>query len=486
MVRMTICGAVLCLALVLTTSLAGAQPTMTSGLQSDTAFGLDSAGDPAANMATAQALGARFVRVFVTWKEVAPPSSQPCVVPPASVLDDPAAYNFSRAARQVENAHSRGIAIYLAFNGPFPCYGSLEPSRCTTTPDNCTWRPNAQLYRKLVHAFAVRYGHLINRWSPYNEPNNPDFLAQTNAAGQRTAPVIYRSLWFNARNEIRATTSTGAPIFYGDVAGFQADWIRDALCFTPVSSNDPAYPSCTSSPTIVNAEAIAFHPYLNKKPDTPSIKNLNQINDAGATLEAAQTRNLITTPSYTTITESGVHYGACYTNANLGGQRHCDPNDAGQIGDQAASERRQAAWMNCVEENAYKDRHVVGIAQYLLQDGPARNPGDVWYTGLRREANPFQVGTDKPAFGAWRMPFTVERLADGRLEVWGAYRPRPAPASVTIVALAGGGVVTYQRTVPTGAQGYFRALLTDAPTGYSWQARAGAFASRVATGTDCS
>jgi hypothetical protein len=128
---------------------------------------------------------------------------------------------------------------------------------------------------------------------------------------------------------------------------------------------------------------------------------------------------------------------------------------------------------------------VVGINQYLLQDGPARNAADTFYTGLRREANPGQVGTDKPALGAWRMPFTVERLPDGRLEVWGAYRPRPAPASVTIVALAGGGVVTYLRTVPTAAQGYFRALLTDAPTGYSWQARSGAFTSRVATGTDC-
>jgi hypothetical protein len=128
---------------------------------------------------------------------------------------------------------------------------------------------------------------------------------------------------------------------------------------------------------------------------------------------------------------------------------------------------------------------VVRINQYLRQDGPARNADDTFYTGLRREANPGQVGTDKPALGAWRMPFTVERLPDGRLEVWGAYRPRPAPASVTIVALAGGGVVTYLRTVPTAAQGYFRALLTDAPTGYSWQARSGAFTSRVATGTDC-
>jgi hypothetical protein len=485
MVRALICGTVLAVALAFTTSLAGAQPTQSSGLQSDAAFGTAAAGDPAANMDTALALGARSVRVFVIWKESAPSPSS-CTAPAASVLDDPNAYDFSRAATIMNNAHNRGIAIYLAFGGPFPCYGSLEPSRCTANPTNCTWRPNAQLYRKMVHAFAVRYGHLINRWSPYNEPDNPNFLAQTNASGQRTAPVIYRSLWFNARNEIRASTTTGAPIFFADVSGFPTSWVQDALCFTAVSSNDPAYPSCTSAPHAVDAEAIAFHPYLNDKPDTPTNKNLPQIQAAGTTLEAAQSRGLITTPSYTTITESGVHYGACYTNANVGGQQHCDPHNAGQVvGDLAASERRQAAWMNCVEENAYKDRHVTSITQYLLQDGPARNPDDVWYTGLRHEANNGQVGTDKPALAAWRMPFTVKRLSDGRLEVWGAYRLRPAPASLTVVAVTAGGVA-YQRTVSTAAQGYFDAFFTDAPTGYSWQVRAAnGLASRVANGTDC-
>ena len=482
MVRALICGTVLTVALALTTSLAGAQPTQSSGLQSEAAFGTTAAGDPAANMDTALALGARSVRVFAIWKESAPSPSS-CTAPAASVLDDPNAYDFSRAATIMNNAHSRGIAIYVAFGGPFPCYGSLEPSRCTADPANCTWRPNAQLYRKMVHAFAVRYGYLINRWSPYNEPNNKDFLAQTNASGQRTAPVIYRSLWFNARNEIRATTTTGAPIFFGDVSGFQSDWVQDALCFTAVSSNDPAYPSCTAAPHVVDAEAIAFHPYLNDKPDTPASKNLPQIQAAGTTLEGAQSRGLITTPSYTTITESGVHYHACYTNDNLQGQ-HCDPHDAGQTGDVAASERRQAAWMNCVEQNAYNDRHVTSITQYLLQDGPARNPDDVFYTGLRHEANPGQVGTDKPALAAWRMPFTVKRAADGTLEVWGAYRPRSAsPVPVTIRNVGTG--ATYSRTVNTAAQGYYHAFLAGAPTGFSGQAAANGFTSRVANGTDC-
>jgi hypothetical protein len=480
-------------ALALMTSLAAAQPTQSSGLQSDAAFGTNAAGDPAKNMDTALALGARSVRVFVTWKESAPSPSS-CTVPPASVLDDPNAYDFSRAETIMNNAHSRGIAIYVAFNGRFPCYASLEPAHCTNTPDTCTWRPNAQLYRKFVHAFAVRYGYLINRWSPYNEPNNKTFLAQDDGGNppKRTAPVIYRALWFNARNEIRATTSTGAPIFFGDVSGFQADWVQDALCFTAVSSNDPAYPSCTSAPHVVDAEAIAFHPYLNRKPDDrPLTKNLQQIQAAGATLETAQSRGLITTPSYTTITESGVHYHACYTNDNLPGT-HCDqsegkPNDAGEIvGDVPASERRQAAWMNCVEENAYKDRHVTSITQYLLQDGPARNPDDVFYTGLWREVNNGLVGPEKPALAAWRMPFTVKRLSDGRLEVWGGYRPRPAPTSLTVVAVVSGGGIDYQRTVSTAAQGYFDAFFTDAPTGYSWQVRAAnGLASRVANGTDC-
>jgi hypothetical protein len=485
MVRTLICATVLTVALALMTSWADAQPTQSSGLQSDAAFGTDAAGPHVANMDTALALGARSVRVFVTWKDTAP-SPRSCTLPSAAALDDPNAYNFSQPATIIDTAHARGIAIYLAFNGPFPCYASLAPdAHCRQVPDGCTNRPNPQLYRKLVHAFAVRYGHLINRWSPYNEPDNSTFLTQT-----PTTPVIYRSLWFNARNEIRATTTTGAPLFFADVAGFPDAWVRTALCFSP-TADDPPYPPCTSTPRAVDAEAIAFHPYLNRKPDDrPLTKNLQQITTAGTTLEAAQSRGLITTPSFTTITESGVHYHACYTNANVGGATHCDqgdgnPRDAGEIvGDLAASERRQAAWMNCVEQNAYNDRHVTGIVQYLLQDGPARNPDDVWYTGLRHEANPGQVGTDKPALAAWRMPFTVKRATDGTLEVWGAYRPRPAPATLTVMNVGAG--ATYSRSVNTASQGYFHAFLTGAPTGFSWQVRAAnGLTSRVANGTDC-
>ena len=61
------------------------------------------------------------------------PNRTSCTVPPASVLDDPYAYDLSRPETQMLNAHSRGIAIYLAFGGPFPCYGSLQPSRCDTS-----------------------------------------------------------------------------------------------------------------------------------------------------------------------------------------------------------------------------------------------------------------------------------------------------------------------------------------------------------------
>src|ERR1044072_7392787 len=112
--------------------------------------------------------------------------------------------------------------------------------------------------------------------------------------------------------------------------------MKDALCFTGYASRDSAYPTCTSTPAKVDAEALAFHPYLEDQGQTPTTKNLPQITEAGTLLEQAQAKSLITTPSYTTITESGVHYGACYASG-------CDPHDAGRVGtDVAASERRPA------------------------------------------------------------------------------------------------------------------------------------------------
>jgi hypothetical protein len=469
-----------------------------SGQQSimddDFAFGGFPAGGPVPNDAVndALALGVNRMRIFIYWNRVAPnPNS--CTPPPAEDQLNPDRYAFVAKGVQREFDLARGpdpahpwFKIDVVLGGSFPCWASNSPDLCPPpTQQACNLRPNITRYRRFVNVVGQKYGFAVSRWSPWNEPNTS--LRTGGADTPADRGLLYRNMWFSAKSELAQFSS--APFWFGETTSDINDapgdppngnhrpsrvipFLDAAFCTANQQSSDATYPSCTTSPQIVNAEAISFHPYGHGSgaddvnPADDPVPFLGDPEEHRRQLVRYQSYRAsvadlnpprISQPSYIAETEFGF-------------------NTAGGF----MSERVQAAYMNCAEESAWKTGSNLTTAQFELQDSGGVN------TGLRRAASGM-LGVPKESYAAYRLPFTVYRLPDGRLEVWGVYRPAnvPKPATVAIEALRSDFSVAFSTSVQTDSSGSFHAFLSGAPAGFSWWARVGVVASRVANGTDC-
>jgi hypothetical protein len=503
-----------CLALVLAHD-ASANGSLSAGLDDQVAFGEPDFGDIDANMVAAKSdIGAQTIRIHVTWLNTLKAADKTgCTVPardwanPASYDTDPSSpLGLTRIDRQIARARDatlggKALRIFLVFNAPFPCWASYDRAsgRCAPTA-TCVWRPDLGLYRKWIHAMMSRYGTLVNRVSPWNEPNNPSFLTGGTdvdpRANVRQRALIFRDMWFTARDEIKLDPALQSlPLWYGELQespNLEA-FVKDAFCYgDPLpavrgveKSVDTRYQSCDGTDRVVDAEALTFHAYLSKA-NTPE-NNLDYLKNLRQWWQDIRAHGL-STPSYFAATEAGVHNGQAYgTDVDTTGNVAPD----GTAQSPVQTPEAQAAQVNCLEHNMFSDPRLVGIIQFGYKDAP-HGRGGTTYTALR-----FRDGPEKLAYAAWRMPFTVWWRADG-LEVWGAYRPgdnTTRPATITIEGLAADGTRVYTAAVTPNkalyANGYFLARLANAPTSVTfWRARVDPNpntgpTSRIATTADC-
>jgi hypothetical protein len=526
--RLALALAALVLLLVPSTALANG--SLSAGIDSQLAFGKDDdgnfiSGDPFANVTqAANELGAQTMRVHAVWwytikREDRAGTGTTCGRP-AKVWSDPANYDWKRLDSQLDTAKSKGLRIILQLTSGFPCWASHDPGTRCAPGAQCVWRPNKLVYADWVRALMkhlIARGDLVNRISPWNEPNNPQFLqisdpaisdATTKARVQsRDRALAFRDLWFNARKVIRDEfPQITAPLWFGDLQ--QSDnvfrFTRDAFCY-PVNIDDPANPvnqqpttadpqylDCADPLIQVDAEAVTFHTYLNENSPEENLVYMRDMRKTWSRIRnyPSPTAPTIDVPSYFAITESGVHHNQTYAATATLPER----KDArGTI--RANNPAMAAAHLNCLEHNIYRDPRTVGLIQYLLNDAPGTT-GDTTFTGLN-----FRDGTHKPMWSAWRMPLTVHRTsptAPTNLRAWGAYRPYAGgrPAAVTLVGLSSAGSIVWQKSVPLTASvpttmsppngGYFLADFTDAPTtAVQFETRANGITSRRARVGDC-
>jgi hypothetical protein len=458
------------LAALLTLALTAASPASGSTQQltilQDTSF-LTS---PLTALPQARALGARTVRVTISWYGMAPnPGS---TRKPNFDASNPNAYSaddWGPYDALVQQAHQQGLSVALQITGGAPRWaeGKGAPAVYRRTPDD-GWRPNASLYGQFVHAVAERYDGrfrpsrstaalpAVRFWSFWNEPNfGTDLGPQTtNRSTVPVAPMLYRSLLNSAWNAMQQTGHRHDTLLIGELDPLgnalrlfghpgplpgttrvtaPLSFIRALYCVAPdgrrLTGTTAARYSCPSSsgaarkfrhqnPALFNATGFAIHPYsFEQAPNTPPSR---------------VSGNYTTFPVLSRLTSALDRA----TKAHGSGKRFQIYNDEfGYItrppaGAGFPSQATAATWLNETEYLSYKNRRVASYDQYLINDpaGNRFNPNPGFNTGLYTS-----TGQPKATLAAFRLPvwLPASRIKAGaRTEVWGGARP----ATVTPVS----------------------------------------------------
>jgi len=404
---------------------------------------LDPATRPRA-LAELDALGARALRVVVTWRDVAP--APDATARPGVDLADPASYRLDQHSALVSAARARGWTVLATLSGPVPRWAT-PGGRDTTT------RPDPAAFGAFATAAARRLGPRVDLWSVWNEPNLPRFLTpQFDRRGRPASPGIYRGLYRAALRGLRAGGAGDRRVLFGETAPRGSTravaplaFLRAALC---LDARGRRPPGCARLPI----DGVAHHPYAPRQgPDfVPPARDdvtigvlgrLTGLLDRAARAGALPAR----TPVY--LTEFGVE--------SL-------PDTL-----RGVSLARQAEDRSLAERIAFEHPRVRSMAQYLLRDDPARADAPVLarYSGFQSGLRTAE-GRAKPALAGFRLPLAVRRTGR-RASLWGLVRPAHGPEVVTVQAADGRGWRTIRR-VRTDVRGVL-ALRTDARPGRRWR-----------------
>jgi hypothetical protein len=418
---------------------------------------------PLTALPQARALGARTVRVTISWYRMAPnPAS---TRKPNFDASNPNAYSANDWAPYdalVQQAHQQGLSVALQITGGAPRWaeGKDTPAVYRRTPDD-GWRPNASLYGQFVHAVAERYDGqfqpsgstaalpAVRLWSFWNEPNfGTDLGPQTtNGSTVPVAPTLYRSLLNSAWNAMRQTGHSHDTLLIGELDPLgnplrpfghpgplpgttrvtaPLSFVRALYCVSAdgqrLTGTTATRYSCPSSsgaarkfrvqnPALFNATGFAIHPYsFEQAPNTPP---------------AAVNGNYTTFAVLSRLTSALDRA----TKAHGSGKRFQIYNDEfGYItrppaGAGFPSQATAATWLNETEYLSYKNRRVASYDQYLINDptGNRFNPNPGFNTGLYTSS-----GQPKATLAAFRLPVWLPATtikAGARTEVWGGARP---------------------------------------------------------------
>jgi hypothetical protein len=193
----------------------------------------------------ARSLNARVLRINVSWEHVAPARRG-------------GAWNWTYYDDAVRAALAHRVQPQLTLTGPAPAWaaGDRQPH---------VFRPKAAAFASFAAAAAERYAGSVRRYSIWNEPNWPSWLAP-----QSAAPSIYRRLYLAAyaaikRADPRAKVMIGelAPMGPPEAATPPLRFLRRLTC------SDRHWRALRRCSPLV-ADGFAHHPYaLRWPPDYP-------------------------------------------------------------------------------------------------------------------------------------------------------------------------------------------------------------------------
>jgi hypothetical protein len=353
------------------------------------------------------ALGVRSVRVVLYWHSVAPAADSR--VKPKFDDTDPTAYSWGEYEPLIQAIHDRGWKLLLTVSGPVPRWAT-NGAKDTVT------RPSPAMFGQFVTAVGRKFGAVVDRFSIWNEPNQPQFLQpQFDARHRATSPMIYRSLFLAAQRGLRSAGMPNKPILLGETSPrgtgkvvAPLTFLRGTLCL------DDRYHRTSKSCHKLNVAGYAHHAYTTRegplfKPPGANDVTIGVLSRLTTTLDRAARAGMLPAKLPISLTEFGI-------------QSVPDP----LIG---VSLSMQNEYRSIAERIAYENPRVTAFSQYLLRDDLPDAPSGKYggfESGLRTSG-----GKDKPSLQGFRLPLAAKRSGSG-VSLWGLVRPATGATTVRV------------------------------------------------------
>jgi hypothetical protein len=394
-------------------------------------------------------LGAHSLRIVLYWYDVAPDHDSR--VKPRLDMTDPSVYDWSKYQPVLDEAKQRGWTVQLTASGRVPRWATNGAVDTVT-------RPSPNEFRMFMTALARRFGDEVTRWSIWNEPNHPDFLApQYDSRHRPTSPKIYRGLYAAALRGLAAAGDT-KPVLMGETAPTGTGkavapltFLRGALC---LSSTYKKVGHCSK----LRVDGYAHHAYTTRggplfKPPGPNNVMIGVLSRLTGALDKAAKAGVVARSLPIYLTEFGI-------------QSTPDPF-AG------VSLQRQAEYRSYSERIAYYNPRVKAFSQYLLTDDkpldgvPAATRYSGFESGLRTSS-----GKAKPALEGFRLPLVAKKSkGKSTVSLWGLVRPAGARTKVVVQQAADGRHFTTLKTVTTDGRAYWTSSASRGSSKRAWRVR---------------
>jgi hypothetical protein len=176
---------------------------MEVGLQDDAVFLYQSYYDRNLALEQARELGVTRLRINVLWNRVAAVQQRQRLAP-AQVI-----YNWAPYDSIVDTAAAFGIKVQMTVSGPAPAWANGKHRAGIHAG---AYKPNARLFGQFAHAVALHFKGRVDRYSIWNEPNWPGWLAPYRSAPRQYA-ALYRAGYIGVKS-----ADPNAKVLFGELA----------------------------------------------------------------------------------------------------------------------------------------------------------------------------------------------------------------------------------------------------------------------------
>ena len=347
---------------------------MEIGLQDDAVFLYQSYYNRDVALQQARQLGVTRLRVNVLWNRIAPYQNAQRTVP------NPVIYNWLPYDQLVDAAAAAGIKVQFTVAGPAPAWAN---GKHHAGLHEGAYKPGARLYGRFIHDVALHFKGRVDRYSVWNEPNWPGWLAPYKTAPRQYAR-LFRAGWVGVKS-----ADPNAKVLFGELAPQE----RRGKSLAPLTFLRKA-----TAHQHFKADGLAHHPYAftvspTSKRGGPGDVTMGTLGRLTHLLRGLRKARRLRTPRGGTLPVYLTEYGYFAR------------------GPRSLGERRRAAYLRRGFQLALANRAVREMTQYTLVAPPGHI---VWDTSLLG-----QNGAPTATFNTLRA-WTLGAVGAGRI----AAKPR--------------------------------------------------------------
>ncbi|MEA2178153.1 MAG: hypothetical protein QOG77_1450 [Solirubrobacteraceae bacterium] len=206
------------------------------------------------------ALKPTYYRLMVDWRRLQPTAGGPpnwdspsdgCIRGQPPCVESAGIRAILRALRERQQADG-GWQIVVTF------YGTPDWALRGGVPGCGTdRRPNLDAYRTLVRSFrelVAQEGVEVHLWSPWNEPNHPEFLGPQRASCSAEAEPLTPTEYANIAYAMQAELGAGDRLVLGELAGYDRKRARAVAA--------PEFAAALPAPLVCASDIWAQHAYV--------------------------------------------------------------------------------------------------------------------------------------------------------------------------------------------------------------------------------